>query len=247
MKVITPSIFADSATVTAIFTEANRSESTLPGISKGMDFGLNTLTDKRAVEENYHQLYNNFGIDKTSVALADQIHSSNIKVVNEPGIYRQTDGLVSRKSGISLGIQVADCAAILVADEINEVIGNFHAGWRGAVDNILLKGIREMISIGAEINNLKAYVSPSISINNFEVGEEVACLFPDEFVDRSSYEKPHVDLKAFLKKQLTEAGLSGDHIEISSGCTVHETRFFSYRREREKAGRMLSLINLKKK
>ena len=44
---------------------------------------------------------------------------------------------------------VADCAAVLMADTKNGVIGAFHAGWRGAVANILPAGLSAMRELGA--------------------------------------------------------------------------------------------------
>lgn len=247
MNLIRPSIFSESAHITAVFTEANRFSTPQKNSVNGLDFGINTSTNEAETKKNYNSLLNGLGLPPNSLALANQIHSSNIEVIDKPGLYEDTDGLITIKPGLSLGIQVADCAAILIADEPNQVIGAFHAGWRGAVSNILPKGVEKMKSVGGLVKNFKSYISPCISEQMFEVGEEVAEQFPDFFVDRSTYSKPHVDLKGYLTHQLIEAGMKMEQIEISPGCTMQDNRFFSYRREREKSGRMLGLITLIKK
>ena len=246
MNLIRPTVFQKSTHITAVFTEANRHVSSNDNSSQALDFGINTLTPKDQIEKNYEKLLTYLELESNSIAIAKQVHGSNIEIVDTPGIYENTDGLITKTPNLALGIQVADCAAILVADEVNGVIGAFHAGWRGAVGNILPKGLKIMESVGGQLNRYKAYISPCISEEKFEVGEEVAKLFPSAFVDRSSYSKPHVNLKGFLKHQMIDSGMKSSQIEISPGCTIQNKEFFSYRREREKAGRMLGLINLNK-
>ena len=244
MNIIHPKIFGNSSEVTAVFTEANRSLFSPDDSIQGLDLGINTPSTQAERDSNYKSLFEFLNIDNQSLALANQVHGSAIEIVSKVGIYENTDGLITDKTGLALGIQVADCAAILIADEVNQVIGAFHAGWRGAVADIIPKGLHKMKSLGAEIEKMKAFISPCISQKKFEVGEEVASQFPDTFVDQSSFQKPHVDLKAFLANQLAKAGMKLTQIEVSTGCTMENTRFFSYRREREKAGRMLGLIRL---
>lgn len=245
MKLIRPSVFSDSSKIVAAFTESNRPDNPDEKSDDGIDFGLKTASGKDEIEKNYKELLDKLDILSGSIALADQVHSSTIRVVNKPGISNETDGLITTIKGLTLGIQVADCAAVLIGDEENHVIGAFHAGWRGAVANIIPKGIKKMETIGGEISNFKAYISPCISEQMFEVGEEVAIQFPEKFVDRLTYKKPHIDLKGFLTDQMIKVGIMESNIEVSAECTMQELRFFSYRREREKAGRMLGLISLK--
>lgn len=245
MKLIKPSVFSDSSNIVAAFTESNRPEHPDENSDSGIDFGLKTASDRSEIEENYKQLLSELNILSGSIALADQVHGSTIKVVDKPGINQETDGLITTTKGLTLGIQVADCAAVLIADEEQNVIGAFHAGWRGAVANIIPKGIMKMKSLGGQISNFKAYISPCISEQMFEVGDEVAIQFPEKFVDRLTYKKPHIDLKGFIRDQMKKVGIPDSNIEVSPDCTMQELRFFSYRRERDKAGRMLGLISLK--
>ncbi|MCG2589783.1 peptidoglycan editing factor PgeF [Rhodohalobacter sulfatireducens] len=245
MKLIRPSIFSEIPNVIAAFTESNRELQPDGYSEKGINFALNGSPHRPSIEKNYKELLDELDLKTDSIALAKQVHGSNIQLVEKSGIYPETDGLITKIKGFSLGIQVADCAAVLIADDKNDVVGAFHAGWRGAVANIIPKGLKKMQSVGGDINNFKAYISPCISQSMFEVGEEVAIKFPEKFVDRLTYSKPHVDLKGFLRDQMEKVGMKKSFIEVSSECTMQDLRFFSYRREREKAGRMLALISLK--
>ena len=58
--------------------------------------------------------------------------------------------------------------------------------------------------------------------------------------------KYYVDLKLANKKQLMNFGLKESNIEISEYCTVADNdKFYSYRYEKGKTGRMLALIGMK--
>ncbi len=73
---------------------------------------------------------------------------------------------------------------------------------------------------------------------------EVAEQFPSSYVDYTTYQKPHVDLKAFLKDQLRDMGLEDENIEVNRECTIENKNLYSYRRQKEKSGRMMALIKL---
>lgn len=209
----------------------------------GLNLGLNTNEQREIVEHHRSQLLSQLEIDSESIAYAGQVHSNRVQVITRGGTYAGTDALVTEIPGLALAIQVADCAAVLLADPEEKIIAAVHAGWRGAAGNILPKAIDSMLSLGAHTKNMKAFVSPCISQENFEVGEEVADYFPARFVDYQSYAKPHVDLKGFLKSQMREMGMVEAHIKVHNGCTVaNEQRYYSYRREQQGSGRMLGMI-----
>lgn len=210
----------------------------------GLNLGINTLESKNKVSNNRELLLKELGIQSDQFAYAKQVHGTKIEIVKNGGEYLETDGLVTTQKGIVLAIQVADCAAILLGDSSNKVIGAAHAGWRGAAGNICNKLITEMIALGAKPNNIKAFISPCISMKNFEVGEEVAVQFPSRFVDRISFDKPHVNLSGFIKEQLQEQGILENNIELTNECTIENEKYYSYRRQKELSGRMMAMIKL---
>ncbi|MAO64763.1 MAG: polyphenol oxidoreductase [Balneola sp.] len=210
----------------------------------GFNLGLNTAENENLILKNREILLDKIGLDAHQITYAVQEHKTHIEEVKHGGTYPNTDAFVTTKTDLALAIQVADCAAVLLADPVNKVIGAAHAGWRGAAGDIVPKTIAKMKELGAETQQLKAYVSPCISLQNFEVGEEVASKFPDEFVDRSKYEKPHVDLKEFLRYQMLEAGMMESKIELDTECTINNEDFYSYRRQNNKSGRMMGIIKL---
>lgn len=184
-------------------------------------------------------------LKENSIATARQIHSSNVAYVTSGNIYPDTDALVTTVTGLMLGIRVADCAAVLMSDIQSGVIGAAHAGWRGTVGGVLGNTVHIMERYGANPSRIKAYVSPCICQKCFEVGEEVARQFKDNTVNRSDFSKPHVNLKHAIRDRLLNLGLNPENLELDEGCTMHEPRrFYSYRREKERSGRMMGLIRL---
>lgn len=243
MKFIHPEIFKDLAGISSLFTLANRG---VEESGKGLDLGLNTSVSQEVLHTNIDRVSKHSGIELTNIALARQIHGAHVQLITEAGIYADTDGFITATPNVPLAIQVADCAAVLVADPFHRIIGAFHAGWRGAVAGVVPKGIQKMIRNGAKSENMFVYVSACISFESFEVGHEVAKQFPDQFCDYRTYNKPHVDLKEFIRYQVKQSNIPDSQIQISNDCTVRNTQFYSYRRERETAGRMLAILMLNK-
>jgi copper oxidase (laccase) domain-containing protein len=103
-----------------------------------------------------------------------------------------------------------------------------------------------MADHGAVPDQIRAYVSPCLSQEAFEVGPEVARQFDDAVVAQpADADRPHVDLQAALRRQLEAAGVPNDAIEISNRCTLQESdHFFSYRAAEDATGRMFGAIVL---
>lgn len=210
----------------------------------GLNLGLNTDESVSEVLANRELMAEKLHIDSDRIAFAVQIHKTDVQVIEQAGIYDNTDSMVTSTSGMALAIQVADCAAVLLGDPENKVIGAAHAGWRGAAGGVLINTIQAMKKLGARSDQIKAFISPCISLKNFEVGDEVAAEFPDQFVDRTHFKKPHVDLKGFLKWQLKEEGIEEPNILVNEHCTKDNENYYSYRRQKDKSGRMMGIIKL---
>ena len=155
--------------------------------------------------------------------------------------------LVTTTSRLLLAIATADCAPVLLSDPVAGVIGACHAGWRGAVAGIAARTVQTMVERGARPSSLRAHVGPCLSREAFEVGPEVAAQFDAAVVHRrEAWPRPHVDLKAAVRRQLSDAGLADDHIEASAHCTLQEDdTFFSHRASGGTTGRMFGAIVLR--
>lgn len=246
IDVIRPQIFSDDNIIEAFFSQKNESFRSEGQFIGGLNLGFNTGEAPEIITKNRQLLLDEYDIKPNRIAFANQVHSNRIKIVAEGGTYAETDGLITRVPDLALAIQVADCAAVLIADTKFKTIAAAHAGWRGTVGDIIPHIMDKMNSLGTDPKDCKAFISPCITVENFEVGEEVAEQFPKRFVDYQSFEKPHINLKDFLRYQLTESGLKNDNIEAHPSCTVSDSEgYYSYRREGDKSGRMMAIIKLK--
>ena len=92
------------------------------------------------------------------------------------------DGMMTNVPGVMLGVQVADCVPVLVADVKRKAVAAFHAGWRGTVARIVERGIGRMrLRYGSRPEDLIAVIGPAIGPCCYSVGEEVRFEFESQF------------------------------------------------------------------
>ena len=145
----------------------------------------------------------------------------SILVVDKSGNYGDADGIItSPLDNLVLLIKTADCIPIFIYDNITRNYGIVHAGWRGVKKKIHLKAIEKFIGLGSHKNNLNFVMGPSIKACCYEVGAEM--------------------------RDFVNIGIVKDKIKIDSICTYENKHLHSFRRDREKSGRMLSVIVNKK-
>ena len=181
------------------------------------------------------------------VASVGQVHGADVATVADGGHLEARDGIVTAERGVLLTVVAADCALVLFADSEAGVVGVCHSGWRGTVAGIVGETISAMRALGADAERTRAWLAPCISVEAFEVGEEVAAQFPDAVVARRpEWPRPHVDLRAALAAQLAAAGVPAANVERADGCTLREPeRFYSYRGEEGTPGRMIGFVGLR--
>jgi copper oxidase (laccase) domain-containing protein len=96
---------------------------------------------------------------------------------------------------------------------------------------------------GSDPRRIYAAIGPAIGKCCFEVGADVAAQFSPWFLRVEIL--THVDLPETNYRQLLRAGLLPEHIDAPRMCTVCDPeRFHSYRRDRERSGRMIAAIGI---
>ena len=183
-----------------------------------------------------------------------QTHTTNIRVIED--VFSQeelqdVDAVVTNLKNVCLCVSTADCVPVLLYDKEKQVVAAIHAGWRGTVGRIVEKTLEVMKShYGAEGKDVIACIGPSISLESFEVGDEVYAAFEEAGFDMTriarKYKKWHLDLWEANRLQLLAYGILPENIEVAGVCTYlrHED-FFSARRLGIKSGRILSGIMMK--
>ena len=187
----------------------------------------------------YDWLVHGFGLRDSvypeAVTTLKQIHSGTVVEALSPGgdRFAEGDALVTRSPGLVVGVRTADCVPILIVDARTHAVASVHAGWRGTAQQIASSAVRELITrFGSRAEDLHAAAGPSIGPCCYEVGDEVARQFG---IDGPA----KIDLPGINEKQLREAGVAD--VWLARECTFcAPEKYFSFRREKDQAGRMLS-------
>jgi YfiH family protein len=240
-RVIRPDIFSHIPKLVAGISTRHGGVSTQA--YQSLNLGVHTDDDPVAISSNLALFCADLGISPDSLARSYQVHGAEIWTSVSPGYESGYDAIMAPKPGVFAGVGIADCCPILLADPVRETAAAIHAGWKGTVAQIVSKTAYDMISSGSNPTDILAYIGPCISLEHFEVGDEVAKQF--EFKERRGA-RWHVDLKATNAAQLHALGVS--QIEISDYCTVaNNDLFFSHRKEQGITGRMLAVIGFQRR
>ncbi len=173
------------------------------------------------------------------IAWLRQIHSADLQSAI-PGHCGEGDALHTTARGLALAVVTADCVPVLLAAE--GWIAAVHAGWRGIVQGIVGAGLGEATVSPSEI---RAWIGPAIGPCCYEVGEDVARqvaeVSDDTVIQSGKSIKPHLDLQAAVRAQLSREGVR--EIQVLERCTYcHPEQLYSFRRNGPMAGRNVSLI-----
>lgn len=230
-----------------------------------MNLGFTKDDDAEAVRENrrrfLREVYGDAGPEFVTVR---QVHGVGVRRVQaaEDGLVGEdgralveADGLMTGSAGVALGIQVADCVPVLVADVRQRVVAAFHAGWRGTAAGMVTRGIAGMSNeFGSKAEDLVAAVGPSIRRCCYGVGEQVRQEFEQAFgYARELFEERggemYLDLAKANRRQMAHAGLKADAITVLAECTgcarvEGKRKYFSHRMERGFTGRSMGTIGI---
>ena len=131
------------------------------------------------------------------------------------------DGIITNQRRIMLGVYVADCCAVYIVDPKTPVIGLVHSGRKGTELGVVTNAIKQMIDrFGSNPANIIALLSPCIRPPHYEVD------FATEIVQQC---------RTVGVKQIHDSG-------VCTACDLD--RYYSYRAEKGKTGRMLALLGL---
>jgi len=227
------------------------------GIYKGLNCGPGSNDDASAIELNRTRVAISMNVAPENLMSLYQIHSADAITVTQPwsdDARPQADGMVTATPGIALGILTADCAPVLLAAPKAQIIGAAHAGWRGALAGILEATLDQMEALGAHRADIIAVVGPTISQQNYEVGDDLRTQVLADSSDNANFFVPsdradhwRFDLEAYVLKRLRLAEV-GTMAGLGECTYADEDRFFSFRRTthrgEEDYGRQISCIAL---
>lgn len=204
------------------------------GISKkpydSLNIGDHVEDNLSDVFKNRELLAEHLGIPLVFIGAT---HSANVADVQSevPEIQPDTDALVTRETNLGLVVISADCAPIVLFDPISHVVGVVHAGWQGMLKGVVANSIEAMFDLGAEPENMKAVIGPTISAKNFTATEErfteVKIKEPNAAVTLADG-KLAIDIRKGIKHQLAQYQIKTTDLNI---CTFENQDVFSFRRD----------------
>lgn len=158
----------------------------------------------------------------TEWATVRQVHGAHVRRVHGPGMAGNGDAMFTNVRSLPLAVFTADCAGVVV--EAADAVGVAHAGWRGVAAGVAAALLAAMETAGH--TSQRAAIGPTIGPCCYEVGPDVAGLFPG-FIEETRWGTPSVDLVAALRSQL-----DGLDVTVAGGCTMCHSDFHSHRRDR---------------
>ena len=214
-----------------------------------------------AIRQNRQSLCQLLQIDDRHLLMPHQVHLTEVAVIDDAFLClddneRQqslegVDAIMTDRAGVCVGVSTADCIPVLLFDRTHHAVCAIHAGWRGTVAHIVEKAVKAMTATyGTNPIDIVAQIGPGISLDSFEVGDEVYDAFAQAGFDMAAISqkraKWHINLPACNKLQLISMGVESEKISVSDICTYkqHDT-FFSARRLGINSGRIFTGIMMK--
>ena len=193
------------------------------------------------------------GIESNRLVIPHQVHDCVVRRIDGPqqGVIEGVDAVMTDVPQLCIGVSTADCIPVLLYDSTHRAISAVHAGWRGTVLRIVQKAVEAMChAYGTAPADLQAVIGPGISLDSFEVGDEVYDQFLSAGFDMQPISrrdaKWHIDLPMCNRLQLMETGVPADHIQMTNICTYQQyDRYFSARRLGIQSGRIYTGILIK--
>jgi copper oxidase (laccase) domain-containing protein len=198
--------------------------------------GIRVSHDKpevlKRLEAAHRQIRSAIGVGHWPLCTAEQIHGNKVAVIDgvgsvlcgcrgRRGEFAGCDGLITNQRGIALGVHVADCCAVYIVDRKTPAIGLVHSGRKGTELRVVPNAIRQMMDhFGSDPANMMAQLSPCIRPPHYET-----------------------DFAAEIIRQCCALGVKEIHDSaVCTACCLE--RYYSYRAEKGKTGRMLALLGM---
>ena len=192
----------------------------------GVDVNADRAVALARLEEFHRQARRDLGLGGRMFVTAEQVHGREVAVLaaDDPlpeGAIAGVDGVVTNRRDVCLGIYVADCCAVCFVDPARHVIGLVHSGKKGTELGIVTAALSAMTArFGTRPDDVVAQLSP--------------CIRPPWY---------ETEFAAQIVAQCREVGVA--RVEDEGANTAADlTRFYSYRREKGRTGRMLALLAL---
>lgn len=199
------------------------------------------------VINNHKKLALKHNYNMNTLRYMNQIHTSNIKIVNKqsPSLNSSCDAMITKEKNLPLMVMVADCVPILMYDDKKNVIAAIHAGRNSTFLEISkLTALKMIEEFSCNVNDIKVLIGPSIQKCCYELSFELRELVKNKFSKEFIHHK-NIDLQGINIDSLKKLGIK--NIKVSNICTKCNSKdYFSYRNDKN-CGRFAGVIEIKEK
>ncbi len=224
-------------------------------IYKSLNCGPGSKDKPGNVRKNLELVRKKIKNSARDIFLLNQIHSNKFIYIDEKYQFKskpKVDAVITNQKNLPIAILTADCVPILICDNQKKIIAAIHAGWKGAYKGIVDKVIKFMVKKGSKPKNITAVIGPAISIDNYEVQNDLKNKFlkkdrRNKIFFRIKRKKLYFDLSNYVKSMLLKNKIKKiEKIKIDTFNFRNE--FFSARRalslKHADYGRNISIIML---
>ena len=208
--------------------------------------------------DNYRRVAETLGITTDKMIRLQQTHSSGVRIVTlangGEGVMREetvheNDGMITDEKGLAICTVEADCVPVLLLDPIRKVIANVHSGWRGTAAEIAANAVNKMRSeFKCNPSDILCCIGPHNCGECYEITEEIIPEFKyhdtEKIITKKQDGKYYLNMSEAVKMSLIKTGVLPENIDDMNICTFEDDRFSSWRRDKDKDGRILSVIML---
>jgi YfiH family protein len=213
--------------------------------------GVKAFFTRKSLGADIERISNILSIKKDDVFLPVQKHTDKVLVIDSDLESMIADAVVTKRRGILIGVQVADCVPILLFDRRNSIIGAVHAGWRGTAAQIVKKTIKSMFKyFRSSPQDIIIALGPSIRWDCYDVDSEVKDDIYKATGDGRYYKatgdgKYCIDLSSANMYQALSIGIPEENIWSSNECTYcSPDEYHSYRYCKDHNGRQGGFIGI---
>ncbi len=219
-----------------------------------LNLSISVGDDPARVAENRIHAFRALGRNPASLHDVWLVHGTDVIYAETPRPFdeppQKADILFTDNPEVSLFMRFADCVPLFFHDPKKQVVGIAHAGWMGTVKGVAEVSIRAMKTrYGSNPSDVVAGIGPSISVEQYEVGEDVASQFRQKYgVDSDKVLQTrdgHIYLDLWMANALQLQKMGVEQIQISGLCTASNLGdWYSHRAEKGKTGRFGALVAL---
>ena len=230
----------------------NRHGGVSTGNFESLNVGFKRDDNEDNVIRNREIVAEQFNVSLENLVILNQVHGDKIHVIDENNVSKykfssveqalsnEGDAIITKQKGLLIGVNTADCAPILLCDQNEKMIAVIHAGWKGALGEVIENTVETMKSLGGK--TIVAAIGPCIQKRSFAIKKDVANLIDKRYLTNFD-NKILFDLPLLILEKLMRLGVKT--VSKMGIDTFADENFFSYRRQDGVCGVQFSGIMIK--